>query len=185
MVRLRALTRDDLAPADRQVYDAIAARRGGVPPNYHVLLHSPPAAARMAALGAYLRFESPLPARTKALALLTTARETDGDYVWTMNQPHAVTTGLTADMLTVIRERRALTALAHEDAVIVRFTRELLTQHRIAEATFRAVQRQLGDAGVIELLLVIGYYASLSHAASALEIHPPPPSTLSGERRSG
>jgi hypothetical protein len=33
MVRLRALTRDDLAPADRQVYDAIAARRGGVPPN--------------------------------------------------------------------------------------------------------------------------------------------------------
>ena len=185
MTRLRALTRDDLVPADRQVYDAIAARRGGVPPNYHVLLHSPQAAARMAALGTYIRFESPLPARTKALALLTTARETDGDYVWTMNQPHAATAGLTADLITAIRERRALASLAPEDAAIIRFTLELLTQHRIAEATFRAVQCQLGDAGVVEILLLIGYYASLSHAASALEILPSRLSTLSGERPSG
>jgi hypothetical protein len=36
---------------------------------------------RMAALGAYVRFETPLPARTKVLAALTTGREADGDYV--------------------------------------------------------------------------------------------------------
>lgn len=179
MARLRSLAREDLAPADRHVYDDIAASRGRVPPNYKVLLNSPPAAARMAALGAYVRFESPLPARTKALALLTVARETDGDYVWTMNQPHAVTAGLSEDIITSIRERRAPAVLAPEDAVIVRFTLELLSQHRVAEATFRAVQQQLGDAGVVDLLLCIGYYASLSHALSALEISPPRPSTLS------
>lgn len=179
MARLRSLEREDLAPADRHVYDDIAASRGGVPPNYKVLLHSPSAVARMAALGSYVRFESPLPARTKALALLTVARETDGDYVWTMNQPHAGTAGLTEDMITAIRERRALACLAPEDAAIVQFTLEILTQHRITEATFRAVQQQLGDAGVVDLLLFIGYYTSLSHALSALEIHPPRPSTLS------
>jgi 4-carboxymuconolactone decarboxylase len=133
----------------------------------------------MAALGAYVRFEAPVPARIKALALLTTARETTGDYVWTMNQPHAGTAGLTEDIITAIRERRAPASLAPEDAVIVQFTLELLTQHRIAETTFRAVQQQLGDAGVVDLLLFIGYYSSLSHALSALEIDPPMPSTLS------
>jgi 4-carboxymuconolactone decarboxylase len=161
------------------VYDDIAANRGSVPPNYKVLLHSPQAVARMAALGAYVRFETPLPARTKALALLTAARETEGDYVWTMNQPHACTAGLTEDIIQAIRERCAPESLAPEDAAIVQFTRELLQQHRIAEATFRAVQHQLGDAGVVDLLIFIGYYSSLSHALSALEIHPPRPSTLS------
>ena len=179
MARLRSLEREDLAPAYRHVYDDIAASRGDVPPNYKVLLHSPQAASRMAALGAYVRFEAPVPARIKALALLTTARETAGNYVWTMNQPHAGTAGLTEDVITAIRERRAPASLAPEDAVIVQFTLELLTQHRIAETTFRAVQQQLGDAGVVDLLLFIGYYSSLSHALSALEIDPPIPSTLS------
>jgi 4-carboxymuconolactone decarboxylase len=120
-----------------------------------------------------------LPARTKALALLTAARETDGDYVWTMNHPHAATAGLSADLIQAIQERRTLDALTPEDAAIVQWTRELLTQHRLTEATFRAVHHQLGDAGVVELLIFIGYYAGLSLALSALEIHPPMPSTLS------
>jgi len=179
MARLRSLEREDLAPEYQHVYDDIAASRGGVPPNYKVLLNSPQAVSRMAALGAYVRFETPLPARTKALALLTTAREAEGDYVWTMNQPQARTAGLTENIINAIRERRDPAFLAPEDAAIVRFALELLQQHRISEATFRAVQQQLGDAGVVDLLIFIGYYSSLSHALSALEIQPPVPSTLS------
>ena len=79
-----------------------------MPPNYTVLLHNPQAVARLAALGAYVRFKAPLPARTKALALLfTAAREADGDYVWTMNHSHASAAGLTADMITAIKELAA------------------------------------------------------------------------------
>ena len=62
--------------------------------------------------------------------------------------------------------------------VIVQFTLELLRQHRITDATFQAVQQKLGDAGVIDLLILIGYYGSLSHALSALEVMPPVPSAL-------
>src|SRR5262245_16035523 len=99
MARLRALEKDDLAPEHRYVYDDIAASRGSVPPNYKVLLNSPLAASRMAALGAYIRFETPLPARTKVLVILTAAREAEGDYVWTANQTQARNAGLTEDMI--------------------------------------------------------------------------------------
>jgi 4-carboxymuconolactone decarboxylase len=178
MARLRGLERADLAPEHRHVYDDIAASRGGVPPNYTVLLNSPVAASRLAALGAYVRFETPLPARTRALAILTAAREAEGDYVWTANQTQARSAGLTEDTIHAIRERRAPDSLAPEDALIVRFALELLTQHRISEVTFRAVQQQLGDAGVVDLLILIGYYSSLAHTMAALEFQPATPSTL-------
>jgi 4-carboxymuconolactone decarboxylase len=181
MARIRYLERADLAPEHQPLYDDIAASRGGLPSNCKVLLHSPVASARMAVVGAYVRFETPLPARIKALALLTAVREAEGDYVWAMHQPQARSAGLGDDIINAIRERRAPEGLAPEDASIVQFTLELLRQHRIADATFQAVQHRLGDAGVIDLLMLIGYDYSLAHTLGALEVGPPPgvPSTLS------
>ena len=181
MARVRYLERADLAPEHQPLYDEIAASRGGLPPNFKALLNSPVASARMAVLGAYVRFETPLPVRIKALALLTAAREAEGDYVWAMNQPQARSAGLGEDIINAIREQRAPEELAPEDASIVQFTLELLRQHRIAAATFQTVQHRLGDAGVIDLLMLIGYYYGLAHTMGALEVEPPPgvPSRLS------
>jgi hypothetical protein len=86
--------------------------------------------------------------------------------------------GLNEEIITAIREHRAPPALAPEDAVIVQFTQEPLRQHRISDATFKAVQQWLGEAGVVDLLMLIGYYHSLSHTLSALEVMPEAGSVL-------
>ena len=178
MARVRPLEREDLPAEHRHIYDDIAGSRGRVQPNFKALLNNPLATARMAALGGYVRFETPLPPRVKMLAVLATAREFDGDYVWTANLPQARNAGVDEVTIQAIRERCAPQGLAPEDAVIVQFTLELLRQHRITDATFQAVQQKLGDAGVIDLLILIGYYGSLSHALSALEVMPPGLSAL-------
>ena len=178
MARVRPLEREDLPAEHRHIYDDIAGSRGGVQPNFKALLNNPLATAKMAALGGYVRFETPLPARVKVLAVLATARQNEGDYVWTVNLPQARNAGVDEVTINTIRERRAPQGLTPEDALIVQFTLELLRQHRITDATFQAVQQKLGDAGVIDLLLLIGYYGSLSHTLSALEVMPPVPSAL-------
>ena len=178
MARVRSLEREDLPAEHRHIYDDIARSRGRVQPNFKALLNNPLATARMAALGGYVRFEAPLPPRVKMLAVLATARENEGDYVWTANLPQARDAGVDEATIQAIRERRALQGLTPEDAAIVQFTLELLRQHRITDATFQAVQQKLGDAGVIDLLILIGYYGSLSHTLSALEVMPPGPSAL-------
>src|SRR5215471_9700531 len=178
MARVRSLEREDLPAEHRHVYDDIAVSRGRVQPNFKILLNNPLATARMAALGGYVRFETPLSSRVKMLAVLATAREFDGDYVWTANLPQARDAGVDEATIQAIRERRAPQGLVPEDALIVQFTLELLRQHRITDATFQAVQQKLGDAGVIDLLILIGYYGSLSHSLSALEVMPPVPSAL-------
>ena len=178
MARMRSLEREDLAAEHQHIYDDIASSRGRVQPNFKVLLNNPLATARMAALGGYVRFETPLSPRVKMLAVLATAREFDGDYVWTANLPQARDAGVDEATIQAIRERRAPRGLMPEDAVIVQFMLELLRQHRITDATFQAVQQKLGDAGVIDLLILIGYYGSLSHSLSALEVMPPGLSAL-------
>ena len=178
MARVRPLEREDLPAQHQHVYDDIAASRGRVPPNFKALLNNPLATARMAALGGYVRFETPLSSRVKMLAVLATAREFDGDYVRTANLPQARNADVDEATIEAIRERRAPQGLALEDALIVQFTLELLRQHRITDATYQVVQQRLGDAGVIDLLILIGYYGSLSHTLSALEVMPPGPSAL-------
>src|SRR5215468_10967365 len=178
MVRMRSLEREDLAAEHRHIYDDIARSRGRVQPNFKVLLNNPLATARLAALGGYVRFEALLPARVKMLAVLAAAREHEGDYVWTANLPQARNAGVDEATIQAMREHRAPQGLAPEDALIVQLTLELLRQHRITDATYQAVQHRLGDVGVIDLLILIGYYGSLSHTLSALEVMPPAPSAL-------
>src|SRR5215216_1731409 len=84
MARVRPLEREDLPAEHRHIYDDIAGSRGGVQPNFKALLNNPLATARLTALGGYVRFETPLPPRVRVLAVLATAREFDGDYVWTV-----------------------------------------------------------------------------------------------------
>lgn len=178
MARVPPLEREDLPAEHQHIYDDIARSRGRVQPNFKALLNNPLATARMAALGEYVRFEALLPPRVKVLAMLATARENNGDYVWTVNLPQARNAGVDEVTIQAMHECRAPQGLAPEDAIIVQFTLELLRQHRITDATYQAVQQRLGDAGVIDLLLLIGYYGSLSHALSALEVMPPIPSAL-------
>src|SRR5439155_12362875 len=122
MARVRPLEREDLPAEHRHIYDDIASSRGRVQPNFKALLNNPLATARMAALGGYVRFETPLSPRAKVLAVLTTARENEGDYVWTANLHQARNAGVDEATIEAIRERRAPQGLALEDALIVQFT---------------------------------------------------------------
>ena len=59
------------------------------------------------------------------------------------------------------------------DATVVQFVLELLRQHRISDATFDAMREMIGNSGVVDLLVVTGYYHTLAHALQALEVELP------------
>ena len=173
MARVPFATRDSMDAAGQAVWDEIETSRGGVQRNYAALLNNPTAASNFAHLGGYARFETPLPARVKAVAVLTAAREACGHYVWTVNQPAARNAGLGDAEIAAIHEYRAPAGLSGQDAAVSQFVIELLRQHRMADATFEAVRGIIGDAGVVDLLVVVAYYHGLAHALQALAVELP------------
>jgi 4-carboxymuconolactone decarboxylase len=173
MARVPFAKREDLNPEDQKVWDEFGKSRGGVARNYAALFNNPQVAGRFGALGSYARFEKKLDPRVKALGVLTAAREVNGHYVWTVNQRAAKEAGLTDDIISAIREFRAPVGLNPDDAVVVQFFLEMLRQHRVSDATFEALRSRLGNAGVIELMVVVGYYQALANCLQTLEVDLP------------
>jgi 4-carboxymuconolactone decarboxylase len=173
MARVPFAQREILTPEGQQVWDEIQSSRGGVNRNYAAILNNPQAAKHLASLGGYVRFETPLDRRVKALAILTAAREAGGHYVWTVNQRGAKEAGISDEIITAIREYRAPVDLEPKDAAVVQFVLELLRHHKVSDATYEALRSQVGDAGIIDVLVVVTYYHGLAHCLQALEVELP------------
>ena len=56
---------------------------------------------------------------------------------------------------------------------VVQFVLELLRQHRVSDATFEAMRALVGNAGVVDVLVVSGYYHTLAHCLQALDVDLP------------
>ena len=173
MARVPLAQRENMTPEGQEVWDEIVSTRGGVQRNYAAILNNPQAAKYVATLGGYARFETPLDPRVKALAILTAAREASGEYVWTVNQRGAQEAGISDEIVAAIHEYRAPNGMDAKDAPVVQFVLELLRQHRVSDATFEALRAQIGDAGIIDVLVVVAYYHGLAHCLQALEVELP------------
>src|SRR5205823_8788463 len=119
------------------------------------------------------QFESSTEMRVRLLAAMTDARELDAVYVWVFQTGQARKLGVPATTIAAVREKHAR-GLPPEDAQIVEFTRALLRQHRVDDATVKALRARFGDDGFIQLTGAIGYYSMLAMTVNACELEAAP-----------
>lgn len=187
-MRAQMLERTELPPNARTTYDRLIATRGKVGGPFVPLMYSPDLAGRIADVGTYIRFESPLPAVTRSLAGLTVARHFDCEYEFAGVADTARKAGLRDEVIYAIRDRASLKGLEPNQELIVDFSCELLQQHRVSDATFERVLGALGQAGVAELVATLGYYMLIAATLNAFGVPPPdefelrlPPESLPGQ----
>ena len=174
MARLTPITsKDQVAPDAHPIVDAITKSRGALQGPFSMFLHAPEVAGRVAHLGAYVRFEGDLDMRVRVLAAMTVARELDAVYVWGAQTGSARRQGVPESTISAIREKHTRGVPA-EDAQIIDFTRRLLVEHRVDDATFAALKKRFGERGLIELTGSIGYYAMLAMTVNACELDAAP-----------
>src|SRR5262245_24109405 len=174
MARLKPITSKDHVPPDAHpVVDAITKSRGALQGPFSMFLHAPELAGRVAHLGAYVRFEGGLDMRVRVLAAMAVARELDAVYVWGAQTGSARRQDVPESTITAIREKHTRGVPA-EDAQIIEFTRRLLREHRVDDATFQALRTRFGQSGLIELTGSIGYYAMLAMTVNACELEAAP-----------
>ena len=174
MARLPLITSVEQVPeSGRKSAESIIASRGSLHGPFTMFLHCPELAGRLAHVGAFVRFEGTLDMKVRVLAAMTVAREFDAVYVWGAQTGQARRLGVPESTIEAIRDNHSR-GLAPEEAEIVEATRQLLRKHRLASATFGALQKRFGNEGLIELTGAIGYYTMLGMTVNACELEAAP-----------
>ncbi|MGO4307127.1 carboxymuconolactone decarboxylase family protein [Cupriavidus sp. RAF12] len=174
MPRIPALAVEAMTPAQRTVYETIAAGpRGGVRGPLAVWLQRPQLAATAQALGQYCRYDSSLSPRLSELAILCMARAWSAEYEWFAHKPLALKAGVDADVVEAIRTGQ-IPRFAHEDEAVVHAVMQSLdTTRKIPDALYQRAVAVLGQDSVVDLVGLAGYYTLISMTINAFEVVPP------------
>jgi 4-carboxymuconolactone decarboxylase len=175
MARIPLVTRDAVPQDERAAYDAFSAKRGSEPKvgPYSLIAHMPEMAQRLEALRTYLRGETSLPQKLQELVMLAVAREMNCGFIWYAHAAAARQAGVRNDVVDNIRENLALVNLAPDEETAVKFTRELLRNRKVDNATFDAATAQFGQRGVMTLTNLIACYAVLAYNMNTYELAAP------------
>lgn len=172
MARIATIDKkEDLAPENQKVYDAIAQSRGVVGGPWLALLHSPTMAERTMHLGSYVRFESSLEKKLIELTALVAARELECKHEWAAHVNHGHKAGIPMATIRAVHLKQGTEHFSTEDAQIVSFVREMLHAHRVSEPTFQAIYGRFGEKGMVELAATVGYYAMLACTLNTFDVY--------------
>ena len=175
MARLPVVSRDIVPEEFGEAFDELTAATGGTITSGpgSITINSPEMARRRGHLTNYLRFESTFPKRIQELAILTTARAMDCQYVWNAHAPAARREGVSDALVDAIRDQQPLPAMAADETAIVNFCQELFNNHKVDGKTFQAALDQFGRQHLVELTALMGHYAQTAFFLNAFDVELP------------
>lgn len=167
--RLPAIKRDDLDDAGKKLFDTRGSADSFGPGA--IRLYSLPVAEQMGNVNDFLRHKSGLDARLVELVILVTARELDSGYVWNAHEPQGLKAGLPPATIDAIRNRKPTAGVAEKDAVIIDLGREVLGKHHASSATAARALNLFGKQGLVNIVSLMGDYASTAILLNAFDQH--------------
>ena len=155
----------------REARAIIDGPRGALIAPFVPLMRSPELMGHAQRLGEYLRYRSALGLRLSELAILVTAREWSQPVEWAIHAPIALREGVSPATVEAIAQDRVPEGLPvdlpEDEAVLLRFSRELLGRRQVSDATWADAVRCFGEAGVVDLIGLHGYYGLLAMVMNA------------------
>jgi 4-carboxymuconolactone decarboxylase len=173
-----AQERMSMIPADRQTdaqKKAVAeykALRGAdlTGPPWSVLLRVPDQIVPALQIRLHYLNRSVLAPKLTELAILTAARKWTNNWEWNAHSTAAATAGLSADIMTAVRDGRRPDRMSEDEAIVYDFSLELQNNQSVSDATYAKAAAKFGEPGVVELASIQGYYAYLAMVMNVAKI---------------
>ena len=163
--RLTPPSEDNLTAPQQALKDAImSGPRGrfvmGGP--FAIYMEAPEYGMLAQKLGGYVRLETTVPPRLSELAILVVAQHWRAQYEWFAHATIAEKQGVKPETIKAIKAGRRPTTAKRDELAIFDFVRELNKDRRVSDASYKKVQKLLGNQGAVELVGILGYYTTVS-----------------------
>lgn len=137
---------------------------------FAVYLHSPAFGELAQKLGGHVRFKTSVPPRLSEFAILVTAQQWKAQYEWAMHAPMAEKQGVKPDTIRDIQAGRRPKKAPRDELAVYDFAKELYADKRVSQASYSRLRKLLGDAGTVELVGILGYYAMVSMTLNTFRV---------------
>ena len=160
--RMPLIPPEKMTEDQRQAAAEIAAGpRGNVRGPFVAMMRSPGFMRPCQALGAYVRFGCPIDVRLREMAALMGARHYTQQYEWFVHVPHALKSGVDQSIIDAIRDGHRPGRMAPDEEIVYEFFSELFANKGVSDPTYAKALAQFGEAGIVDLVGVVGYYVMI------------------------
>ena len=176
---------DDLEPDGQQVWDGVVGSRGaelvdadgGLVGPFNAFVHAPGVGRRLSSLGATLRFGTSIDRRLTEVAIITVGARWKAEFEWYAHSRMAREHGVPDAVVDAIGRGEDPPFSDGDERTVYLAARQLTDDGRLDAAVYDAAQQLLGDAGLVELVSLCGYYTLISFLLNAFEVPLPPDGT--------
>jgi 4-carboxymuconolactone decarboxylase len=184
--RLPDLRRDQLDPAGQEVWDLVVGTRGrelvtsagGLAGPFNAFVHAPDVGRYLASLGAALRFGTSIERRLTEVAIITVGSRWKAEFEWWAHARMARAQGVPDEVVDAIGRGDNPPFTADDERIVYVVARELTLSGQLSQESYAAAHDLLGDAGLVELVSLCGYYTLISYLLNAFEVPVPPEAEL-------
>jgi 4-carboxymuconolactone decarboxylase len=181
MSRIRYVQREELGPEGQQLWDGLieglgdlVTADGGLAGPFNAFVTAPGVGRRVSALGQKLRFGTSIERRLSEIAIITVGARWQAEFEWWAHAPMAREHGVTDAVVAAIGRGQDPPFEADDERAVYAVARQLSLAGRVDQQAYDAAHHFLGDAGMVELVSLCGYYALISYLLNAFEVPLPP-----------
>ena len=175
MGRIAPIPLDRMTAEQRALHDTVAAQRTGgqVRGPFAVLLHAPDVGGRIADMVNHLLSDTRVPHTLKELAIIVIARQYTAQYEWFIHARRAKQVGLDDGVIDAIRHRRRPDFSDDAEALVHDMTLEIVETRRLGDDRYARAVATLGEAAVVELVALIGFYIGIAVFLVSFDVEVP------------
>ena len=187
MSRISYITPENFTQAQQHLFKSITGGKrgegrtpedllnseGGMSGPFNPWLRSPVLGEAAQRLGEAVRFESALSPQLRELAILIVAAKWKAQYEWWAHEKIARRVGLDERIIESVKAETGPEFSNPTEAMVYNFARELLDEHRVSDQLYNEAVELLGEAEVVELVILLGYYTLVSMTLNVFEVPVP------------
>lgn len=160
-----------LSPRGQELYRSLIAQRGHIDGMYRSLMNHPELTRKVSDLGAFLRFGSgTLPEALRELVILWVARELGVAYEWVKHEPVARKAGLSPAVIAAVRARQEPPGLDGVQQAALAAAQCVMQRRSLPSKVQEELAAALGLPGVVELVVLCGFYEMIAGVVFAFEV---------------
>ena len=176
--RMPPINRAELDADGQKALDARATPPAPAPGPGGVTVWSPRSTEGLGVIGRALGVPRgdtfPLGGRMFQLIVLITAREIDQQYDWSAHEPAGLRAGLEQPVIDVVKYDRDVAGLAARDALVIRYFRALMREHKVSSELWAAMVKEFGRQRIVDMMMLMADYFTVGTMMNAVDQHLPP-----------